>query len=166
MCKNINHLASFAIPVLSNEWWGVKVGSTQPETRCTYQVNPWGVSHGTQNGIVQVCSACTSNSTEIKVKWTYLEELRQDWGPWCQNMSQLCPSRLRCCRTANEMFILFVLLWYFWYWILVYFNKSTGWGVACFKCTTFNKVFLALIFEGRTFKIYRSSTNLPFVASL
>ena len=40
MCKYINHLASFAIPVLSNEWWGVKVDSTQPETRCTYQVNP------------------------------------------------------------------------------------------------------------------------------
>ena len=105
-------------------------------------------------------------STEIKVKWTYLEELRQDWGLWCQNMSQLCPSRLRCCRTANEMFILFVLLWYFWYWIMVYFNKSTKWGVACFKCTTCKKVFSALIFEGQTFKIYRSSTYLPFVPCL
>ena len=68
-------------------------------------------------------------SAEIIVKWTCLEELQQDWGPWCQNMSQLCPSRSRCCRTAKEMFILFVLLWYFWYWIMVYFNKSTKWGV-------------------------------------
>ena len=43
MCKYIGHLASFAVPVLSNEWWGVKVGSTQPETRYTYQYNPGGL---------------------------------------------------------------------------------------------------------------------------
>ena len=104
-------------------------------------------------------------SAEVIVKWTCLEELQQDWGPWCQNMSQLCPSRSHCCRPANEMFILFVLLWYFWYWFMVYFNKSAKQGVACFKCTTFNKFILALIFEGQTFKIYRSSTHLPFVAS-
>ena len=81
-------------------------------------------------------------STEIKLLTylqTYLEELRKGWGPWCQNMSQLCPSRLHCCRPANEMFILFVLLWYFWYWIMVYFNKSTKQGVACFKCNTLKK---------------------------